>query len=213
MVKEAKTTQRRRKILDAAARVFERDGLAKASMRAIAQEAGVTTGAIYPLFDGKEDLYAALLEESLVRLQSAVAIASAQESDALSALMAAAQAFFDYYAQHPFESSMGLYLYGYSPTQPKGVGEARDKKLNAQLLETLTIFEACFLRLAPTTLSQAEKQIWATRERDALFAALIGILLISFTGRTKSIGTDAQTVLQTYLNGLRDRIDNNVIKH
>ncbi|MBL4906594.1 MAG: helix-turn-helix transcriptional regulator [Sneathiella sp.] len=47
---------RRQKILEAATRVFEKVGLANASMRAIALEAGCTTGAIYPIFSGKEDI-------------------------------------------------------------------------------------------------------------------------------------------------------------
>jgi AcrR family transcriptional regulator len=37
---------RRQLILDAAQRVFERDGLEKTTIRAIAKEAGCTTGAI-----------------------------------------------------------------------------------------------------------------------------------------------------------------------
>ena len=61
-------------------------------MRAVATEAGCTTGAIYPLFDGKEDIYASLLQESLVRLHTAVASACAVEADAVRALTAAATA-------------------------------------------------------------------------------------------------------------------------
>jgi AcrR family transcriptional regulator len=48
---------RRQLILDAAQRVFERDGLEKTTIRAIAAEAGCTTGAIYPWFAGKETIY------------------------------------------------------------------------------------------------------------------------------------------------------------
>ena len=59
--------ERRRKILDAAERIFKRTGIEDASIRKIALEAGVTTGAIYPYFDGKEEIYAELLSESLER--------------------------------------------------------------------------------------------------------------------------------------------------
>ncbi len=83
---------RREEILNAAARVFSREGLAKASMRMIAREASCTTGAIYPLFDGKEAIYAALLERSLKALHAKVAAASAVEPDALNSLEAAAWA-------------------------------------------------------------------------------------------------------------------------
>lgn len=39
---------KRQIILDAAERVFARDGLEQTTIRAIAKEAGCTTGAIYP---------------------------------------------------------------------------------------------------------------------------------------------------------------------
>ena len=55
-------------ILDAARTVFERDGLEGASMRAIAEAAGYTAAAIYFHFKAKEDIYAALLDDSLDRL-------------------------------------------------------------------------------------------------------------------------------------------------
>jgi len=61
---------KRRAILDAATAEFTAKGLDKASMRAIASAAGMTTGAIYTMFEGKEDIYAALLSESLSRLKT-----------------------------------------------------------------------------------------------------------------------------------------------
>jgi AcrR family transcriptional regulator len=44
---------RRQLIVDAARRVFEQSGLEGASIRAIAEAAGCTTGAIYPHFQAK----------------------------------------------------------------------------------------------------------------------------------------------------------------
>lgn len=194
---------RRQRILDAAARVFERQGLAKASMRVIAQEAGCTTGAIYPLFAGKEDIYAHLLEESLQRLHSEVAKASAAHADALEALLAAAHAWYSYYATRPFEADLGLYLHG--GMQTRGLGSARSKKLNRCLLQSLAVFEACFLRLASSEMEAEEKRTWARQERDALFACLIGLLTLKRTKRDISIGNQAQNILQTHLLALRQR--------
>src|SRR3546814_11972072 len=67
------TALRRQLILEAAQRVFERDGLEQTTVRAIAKEAGCTTGAIYPWFNGKEAIYAELLEASLARLHQKLA--------------------------------------------------------------------------------------------------------------------------------------------
>src|SRR5919112_799143 len=47
----------RAQLLDAAERVFARDGLRGASVDTIALEAGYSTGALYSNFKGKEDLF------------------------------------------------------------------------------------------------------------------------------------------------------------
>jgi len=53
----------RRYLLDAALEVFWRDGVTRASLQAIAQEADVTRGALYWHFKNKEDLFETLFEQ------------------------------------------------------------------------------------------------------------------------------------------------------
>ena len=53
----------REKLLDAAARVFAEKGYANASMDDVAAAAGMTKGALYWNFEGKEALFHALLDE------------------------------------------------------------------------------------------------------------------------------------------------------
>jgi AcrR family transcriptional regulator len=48
-------------LLDAAARLMERDGSQAASMQAVAAEAGVSVGLIYRYFGGKDDLLLAVI--------------------------------------------------------------------------------------------------------------------------------------------------------
>ncbi len=55
-VPEQYLEDRRRSIIDAASRVFERKGIQAATMAEIAGEAGLTPGAIYRYFDSKDDL-------------------------------------------------------------------------------------------------------------------------------------------------------------
>jgi len=200
----ARDQARRQRILVAARRVFERKGLAQASMRAIAKEAACTTGAIYPLFEGKEHIYACLLEESLEQLHASVASACAVRADAMEALCAASSAWHEYYLNHPFEAELGLYLHGTGGI--RGVGRNRDQKLNALLLKTLDIFAACFRRLAPAAIDADKMDTWARNERDAHFAQLIGILMLARSGRARSIATNADTVLETSLHALRNRL-------
>jgi AcrR family transcriptional regulator len=55
-------------ILTAAVRVFGRSGYARASVDAIAAEAGVSTRTIYQHFEGKEQLFTVTLETSATRV-------------------------------------------------------------------------------------------------------------------------------------------------
>src|SRR6476469_244175 len=59
---------RRSLVLDAARGAFLELGLDGASMREIARRAGYTPGAIYSYYASKEEMYGALLGESLARL-------------------------------------------------------------------------------------------------------------------------------------------------
>jgi AcrR family transcriptional regulator len=52
-------------LVAAAATVFLRRGFPGASLREIASVAGLTTGAVYSNFDGKADLFLAVLEENI----------------------------------------------------------------------------------------------------------------------------------------------------
>jgi AcrR family transcriptional regulator len=54
---------RRDQIMDAALRVFARQGFDRATNKDIAREAGITPGLIYHYFESKEDLLKALLRE------------------------------------------------------------------------------------------------------------------------------------------------------
>ena len=78
--------------------------------------------------------------------------------------------------------------------------------LNDSLLQTLDIFKACFIRLAPRS-EKGSEETWARAERDRLFAELIGILMLANSRRTESIGTTAEELLRSCLRALRERLD------
>src|SRR4051812_15177757 len=63
--REEKKAMTRSKLLDAAAAVFARRGFNGASLDDVAEEAGLTKGAVYSNFASKDDLIATLLEERL----------------------------------------------------------------------------------------------------------------------------------------------------
>ena len=66
-VRRKPRAETRAELLDAAARVFADRGFDGASVEAICDEAGFSTGALYSNFSGKEDLVLALYEERVQR--------------------------------------------------------------------------------------------------------------------------------------------------
>ena len=65
MTREQSRAQTRERLLAAAREAFARSGFHGASVDEIASSAGYSTGALYSNFDGKEDLFLALMEREI----------------------------------------------------------------------------------------------------------------------------------------------------
>jgi AcrR family transcriptional regulator len=63
-------TARRRDILRSAERLLEAGGYAGLTVRAVAEGAGVSSGTVYQYFDGKEDVFVALMATRLEAIQA-----------------------------------------------------------------------------------------------------------------------------------------------
>jgi AcrR family transcriptional regulator len=183
---------KRELILGAARRVFESEGLDGASLRAIAAEAGYTPAALYFHFDSKEAIYAEMLDISLGRLADAVLAAADAEAEPAGRLRAAALAFFAFYAENPRDLDLGFYLLR-GGLKPKGLGRARDERLNAALA----------VALAP--IGAGAEALGATPEAARLlvvdvFAHAVGLLLLTHTGRIRMFEASAPDLMRRYLD-------------
>jgi len=69
---QARTEATRRDLLDAAEKIFARDGYERTQIETIAAEVGRTKGAVYAHFKGKEDLFLALFERKVLSQIAAV---------------------------------------------------------------------------------------------------------------------------------------------
>lgn len=209
---QAAAAVRRSAVLDAARSAFLELGLEGASLREIARRAGYTPGALYSYFDSKEAVYAALLGESLDRLNDFVGAAavavpardacadtgsrSRSRRAAQASVRAKAQAFFDFYLAHPRDLDLGFYLsHG---LQPRGLTPALDERLNARLFEALQPVRDGLQALG---VDAAEAQA----ETTALFAQAAGLLLLAHTGRIRMFGQRPEALYADYLDALLDR--------
>ncbi len=188
---------RRAMVLDAALAVFTEQGVDGINIRDIAKRAGYTAGAIYSYFDSKEAIYAALLEESLQRLQAAVdAVRSAKlRPDEL--LHAKAVAWFGFYANSRRDLDLALYwMRGFSAG---AWGLERNRALKECWQQVLQASEDALTDMALS----AEA---AARENSALFAHGLGLLLLEQTGNMRMLQQDPSSLFQDYLRNLLERL-------
>jgi AcrR family transcriptional regulator len=87
---------RRRQLLDAAMEVFVARGYHAAAMDEIAERAGVSKPVLYQHFPGKQELYLALLDESVEALIEAVRTALTSTTDNRQRVNATFSAYFGY---------------------------------------------------------------------------------------------------------------------
>ena len=190
---------RRQTIVDAARRVFEASGLEGASIRAIAQEAGCTTGAIYPLFRSKEEIFAVVLGESL----AAVTRQAREAMDGIIApsksLRRATLAIYKYYDAHPIELILSLTLFNRERRQKLGSGP--DENLKRQVDDLMAL-------LAEQVRKATAKSFlpMARLETSSLITYLVGLLVLKQGGKIDVLGNNAAVLLAHYTKNMIARL-------
>jgi AcrR family transcriptional regulator len=91
---------RRGELLEAARRVFERDGYHGTTVSAVVQAAGLSQGAFYLYFTDKKGVFAALQNEMATLLRRRIYWATRDETDARKRLVAGLEAFFEFYQEY-----------------------------------------------------------------------------------------------------------------
>ncbi|WP_231971293.1 TetR/AcrR family transcriptional regulator [Polynucleobacter necessarius] len=203
--RQALVEVKRSHILSAARSVFIELGLEAVSMREIAKRAGYTAGAIYSYFGSKEEIYGALLAESLERLndfiqQADVAISLddvGASKNHFHELQKSVLAFHQFYRDNPRDLDLGFYLF--QGMKPRGLTNEWDSELNARLKDAMRPQE-----LALSNLGFTDKEIDV--EVTAIFAHIVGVLLLNHTGRIRIFGKSADELIAHYLNNLALRL-------
>jgi AcrR family transcriptional regulator len=95
------TERRRAEILDAAARLFARDGFAGADTQVLADELGVGKGTIYRYFPSKRELFLAVVDRVMRRLREVVDAAIEGVDEPLERVATAIRTYLDFFAEHP----------------------------------------------------------------------------------------------------------------
>jgi AcrR family transcriptional regulator len=196
--REANRKFRRDAVLAAAQKVFSEAGLEGATIRAIAQAAGYTPGAVYSYYPTKEAIYADILAHSLGALRDAVVGRMDAAADGEPRLRAAIQAFFEFYRQHPQDLELGLYLF--HGMRPAGLGRDLDRQLNSRLIAVMQKIASAVGQFG------ALDALAAHQETVGAICHVFGVLLMANTGRLKIFDSEPDGLIDHYLDGLIVRL-------
>jgi AcrR family transcriptional regulator len=183
--------QTREQLLDAAARVFAGHGFYGASVEAVSEEAGFSTGALYSNFTGKEELFLSLYEERVRRrrreLRAAVKAAGGGGAGLASAAASVGEAFdrdADWFLLY-FEFALHA---ARDPDFARRFGAVREEgltELAAGLAEGLE-YAGLSASIDPTELAHALRALSyglaldglvdSASAPDALFARMLGLI-------------------------------------
>ncbi len=184
-------------ILAAAKEVFEEHGLEGANVREIAKQAGYTPGAIYSYFTSKEEIYGALLAESLERLNEAVSNSIASAKSSVQKVERSAFGFYEFYASNPRDLDLGFYLFG--GARPYGLTPELNTKLNTRLRDSLLHLEHALIEIG------ASPKI-AKEEVTAFFAHCVGLLILENTHRIRMFQENSAKLCAIYVTQVVERI-------
>jgi AcrR family transcriptional regulator len=187
------TETRRGLMLDAARSALSELGLGGANIREIAKRAGYTPGAIYAYFDSKEAILGALLAESLDRLAAAMGQVRAVKGQPARTLQAKAMAWFGFYMGNPKEMDWLQYLL--RDERDLVAADPQWADLKDRLQQALAPWEAALTALG---LSSADAQ----REKAALFAQGVGLLMLHRSARLEVLPLPADALFKRCLEQL-----------
>ena len=110
----------RRRLIEAAGAVFARRGYAAASVEEIAREAGLSTGAIYWHFEGKDELFLAMAEAFAVnRVRELTGVIADEEQDAAERGRRAGDQWMARLADDPLRFRVALEFRNYAQERPE----------------------------------------------------------------------------------------------
>lgn len=190
--KRARHDVKRAAIFATAKRVFLKEGLEGASLRAIARACGYAPGALYAYYASKEEIYADIVRDSLDRLK-AVTERGARGRDAKAALRGAVRAFYGFYRNNPHDLDVSLYIY--QGLGPRGLTPALDRELNARLGLALKVLSEAIMRVDPRL-----KPRDCRLHQQTLLSGLMGVLLLERTGRLSRLQTDPRKLLDRHID-------------
>jgi AcrR family transcriptional regulator len=144
--RSARKAETRTRLLEAAARVYTRDGFGGATLDEVAAEAGFTKGAVYAHFGSKENLLVALMEEHLAGQVAEQIALFDREQITWERPLAGSARWMERLEEDPDPFRLFVELWVYAQ---------RDERLRRRLADALATLRATFARFAAASAADA----------------------------------------------------------
>jgi len=192
---EAEKQERIDRILDAARKLFLEKGYLGATMRDIALEAELSTGAIYVYFSGKDEIYEKVCEEAfmvVIGLIKKVALSEGTPRDRVEAVARQYVTFYTDYTEY-FEM-LTFHDLGFTK---RGQSEHLRQRLKILTTQAVQIIEGVVVEGIAS--GDFSSDLDTTQASFNLWAGLEGVLILDMMGYLKNFNLDLEKVVQTQL--------------
>lgn len=192
-------SERRQRIIEAAARLFAELGFAGCEMERVASDLGIAKGTLYLYFPGKQDLFFACVDLGMQQMQAAVRAAAASVTEPFDIISRAIRAYLAFFDEHPHYVELLI-----------------QERANFKNRKRPTYFEYRDANRGPwrelySGLVEAGKlrgDIPIERMLDTLGALLYGTMFTNlFIGRSGSLDEQFNAILEIALRGITRQSD------
>jgi AcrR family transcriptional regulator len=193
---EAEKQERIERILDAARRLFLEKGYLGATMRDIALEAELSTGAIYVYFSGKDEIYEKVCEEAfmvVIGLVNKAALIGGTPKDRIRAVAKQYVTFYTDYAEY-FEM-ITFHDLGFTK---RGQSEHLKERLKDLTSQAVAIIQGIVAE--GIAAGDFSPDLDSTQASFNLWAGLEGVLILDMMGYLKTFGLDLEKLVHSQLD-------------
>lgn len=192
---ETEKQERIERILNAARKLFLDKGYLGATMRDIALEAELSTGAIYVHFSGKDEIYERVCEEAFMVVIGLIKKVALTEGTPKDRIWAVAQQYVTFYTDYAeYFEMLTFHDLGFTK---RGQSEHLRERLKDLTAQAVKIIEGVVVE--GIAAGDFSSDLDSTQASFNLWAGLEGVLILDMMGYLKDFNLDLEKVVQSQL--------------
>jgi AcrR family transcriptional regulator len=193
---ESEKQERVERILGAARKLFLEKGYLGATMRDIALEAELSTGAIYVYFSGKDEIYEKVCEEAFMVVIGLIEKATLIDGTPQDRIRAVARQYVTFYTDYTeYFEMLTFHDLGFTK---RGQSEHLRERLKDLTAQAVTVIEGVVANGISAGIFRSD--IDSTQASFNLWAGLEGILILDLMGYLRNFDLNLETLVASQLD-------------